>query len=261
MFLEQIVTGKKKEIQGLKKRLGEREYREARHLPPVRSLVTALGQTASSPALIAEVKPASPSKGDIRPDADPAVTAREYEAGGAAAVSVLTEETYFKGSLANLTRVKESVRLPVLRKDFILDPLQLVESRLAGADAVLLIAAMLSGEEMGKLIREARDLGLEVLAEVHGEEELERTLAAGPDVLGINNRNLHTFETDLSVTERLRNRVPAGIPVIGESGVHSREDFQRLARAGVDGILVGEYLMRHASPRAAAESLTAGVRS
>lgn len=261
MFLEQIVDGKKEEIQALKGRLGEREYREARHLPPVCSLVTALGKQASPPALIAEVKPASPSKGDIRLGVDPAVTAREYEAGGASAVSVLTEKTYFKGSLANLIQVKESVRLPVLRKDFILDPLQLVESRLAGADVVLLIAAMLSAEEMRKLIREAHVLGLEVLAEVHGEEELERTLAAGPDILGINNRNLHTFETDLSVTERLRGRVPAGIPVIGESGVHSREDFQRMARAGVDGILVGEYLMRHASPREAVENLTAGVRA
>lgn len=261
MFLEGIVDGKKKEIEELKERLGEREDREARQSPPVRSLVAALEKRASSPGLIAEVKPASPSKGDIRPDVDPVMTAREYEAGGAAAVSVLTEATYFKGSLTSLTQVKERVGLPILRKDFILDPLQLVESRLAGADAVLLIAALLSGEKMGTLVQEAHELGLEVLAEVHGEDELERTLAADPDVLGINNRNLHTFETDLSVTERLRNRIPAAIPVIGESGVHSRRDFQRLARAGVDGILVGEYLMRHASPREAAESLTTGVRA
>lgn len=261
MYLDRLVEAKREEIQGLKRDYGDGDRERALRLPPVKSLVSALTSDPSRPGLIAEVKPASPSKGDIRPDVNPAETAREYEAGGASAVSVLTERTLFKGKLANLQQVQKRVGIPVLRKDFILEPVQLVESRLAGADVVLLIAALLNEKKLHSLVEEAHRLGLEVLLEVHEESELPRALAAKPDVLGINNRNLHTFVTDLAVTERLRPRVPAGIPVIGESGVLSRKDYERLTRAKVDGILVGEYLMRQSSPRKAAESLTTGVRA
>ncbi|PTX59910.1 indole-3-glycerol phosphate synthase [Melghirimyces profundicolus] len=261
MFLEKIVETKREEIRRLEISLSRQDRERARGLPPVRSLKGALTDGKAKPGLIAEVKPASPSKGEIRPDTDPVATARGYEEGGAAAVSVLTEKTFFKGRLESLQKVKEAVRLPVLRKDFILEPIQLWESRLAGADAVLLIASLLEEDRLRTLVREAKATGLEVLLEVHEEEELSKALAAEPDVLGINNRDLRTFVTDLAVTERLLPRIPGGIPVIGESGVHSRKDFDRLVRAGVHGVLIGEYLMRQESPRKAAESLTVGGSS
>jgi indole-3-glycerol phosphate synthase len=255
MFLKRIRETKQAEVEQLRRQAQTIPFRDA--TDSVRSLAQAVTETEW--AIIAEVKPASPSKGVIQAEVDPVRTACGYEAGGAAAISVLTDETYFKGKKESLTHVRQAVSVPVLRKDFILDPLQIEESRSLGADAILLIAAMLSEEELRRLRREARQQGLEVLIEVHDEEELPRALAAEPDVLGINNRNLSTFQTDLAVTERLRPRIPSGIPVIGESGVSSPADADRLRAAGVDGILVGEYLMRQASPRAGVEGLRAGV--
>ncbi|SMO42714.1 indole-3-glycerol phosphate synthase TrpC [Melghirimyces algeriensis] len=259
MFLERIVEMKRQEIRQLEGSLQEKERERVHQLPAVCSLANALKEKMGHPGLIAEVKPASPSKGDIRPEVDVTATAQGYAEGGAKAISVLTERTFFKGNLQNLQKVKASVQVPVLRKDFILEPVQLTESRLAGADAVLLIAALFSEEKLCSLVQEAHQLGLEVLLEVHEEDEIHRAVAANPDILGINNRNLHTFVTDLEVTERLRPLIPKRFPVIGESGVHSRKDFERLAQAGVDGVLVGEYLMRQASPYRAVRSLTAEV--
>ncbi|MDR6224496.1 indole-3-glycerol phosphate synthase TrpC [Desmospora profundinema] len=255
MFLDRIAEAKRAEVERLRQQVETAPFPAA--TGKIRSLAAAVNRAGL--AVIAEVKPASPSKGVIREEVDPVKTAQGYEAGGAAAVSVLTDEPFFKGNKESLTRVRQAVNLPVLRKDFILDPLQVEESRFLGADAILLIAAMLTEEELISLRRAARHHGLEVLIEVHGEDELQRALAAEPDVLGINNRNLSTFETDLAVTERLRPRIPAGIPVIGESGVSSPADADRLRSAGVDGILVGEYLMRQSSPRAGVEGLLAGV--
>ncbi|PTM58687.1 indole-3-glycerol phosphate synthase TrpC [Desmospora activa] len=255
MFLKRIVEAKRVEVEALRRQV------EANPFPAAKDDLRSLAKAVAAPglAVIAEVKPASPSKGVIRSKVDPVKTAQGYEAGGAAAISVLTDEPFFRGKKESLAQVRKTVKLPLLRKDFILDPLQVEESCYLGADAILLIAAMLTEQELVALRREARAYGLEVLIEVHGEDELERALAAEPDVLGINNRNLSTFETDLAVTERLRPLVPAGIPVIGESGVASLPDVQRLQAAGVDGVLIGEYLMRQSSPRAGVENLLAEV--
>lgn len=255
MFLERIVEAKRAEVEQLRRQVKSNPFPAGQD--SVRSLAKAIA--APGLAVIAEVKPASPSKGVIRGEVDPVKTAQGYAAGGAAAISVLTDEPFFHGKKESLAQVRKAVKQPLLRKDFILDPLQVEESRSLGADAILLIAAMLTERELIALRHEAYNYGLEVLIEVHGEDELERALAAEPDVLGINNRNLSTFETDLAVTERVRPRVPAGIPVIGESGVASPGDVQRLQAAGVDGVLIGEYLMRQSSPRAAVEELLAGV--
>ncbi|SDW59212.1 indole-3-glycerol phosphate synthase [Marininema mesophilum] len=258
MFLDKIVDVKREELAELRQRLSLSEKKRVKDLPACLSLANAMRRHTYGPALIAEVKPASPSKGVIRGDVNPIATAKAYEKGGADAISVLTDRSFFKADGKNLQKVKPEVSIPVLRKDFIIDPLQVLESRLLGADAILLIAAILTEEELGALTEEAHSLGMEVLLEVHGEEELPRALSAKPDVLGINNRNLSTFATDLAVTERIRPLVPGTTPVIGESGIHSQADYQRLASAGVDGVLVGEYLMRQSSPEAAVKGLLTG---
>ncbi|GGE11347.1 indole-3-glycerol phosphate synthase [Marinithermofilum abyssi] len=258
MFLKKIAETKEKEVAQLAAELKVPPQEVLEQLPACRSLSKNIQRRNGIPALIAEVKPASPSKGVIREQVDPQAVAFGYEKGGAHAVSVLTDRSYFKGDITSLEKVKESVSLPVLRKDFIIHPLQVVESRLRGADAILLIAALLEEEAMRELSDQAHALGMEVLIEVHNADELPRALAGNPDVLGINNRDLHSFETDLAVTETVLPRVPKGIPVIGESGVLSAADFHRLARAGVDGVLVGEYLMRQGSPEEGVRSLLEG---
>lgn len=258
MFLDEIVKQKQQEVSLLTKRLTVHDRERALQLPPCRPFAESLFPRKGHPALIAEVKPASPSKGVIQESVNPVVTASSYEAGGASAVSVLTDELFFNGSLDYLTQIKEAVTVPVLRKDFILDSVQLIQSRLCGADAVLLIVAMLEKGKLRALSEEARELGMDVLIEIHQESELAAALEANPDVLGINNRNLFTFETDLKVTETLFPLIPHGIPVIGESGVGSLKDWERLSRVGVDGILVGEFLMRQGSPEAGVKQLVAG---
>jgi indole-3-glycerol phosphate synthase len=256
MFLDKIVQTKRQEIVELKKRIHPEDWRKAKAMPPVRSLSAAIKKDGNS--IIAEVKPASPSKGVIRKKVNPVEIAKAYELGGASAISVLTDRTYFQGENRFLTRVKEAVRIPVLRKDFILDECQLVESRLIGADAVLLIVAILEREQCRKLAETAHELGLEVLVEIHKESEMETALSCGADVIGINNRNLSTFHTDLSVTEQLRPLIKADCPVITESGIHSVEDIQRMQRSQVDGMLIGEYLMRQDDHRKAVEELIGG---
>jgi indole-3-glycerol phosphate synthase len=201
-------------------------------------------------ALIAEIKKASPSKGILDRTLDPLSRARTYTLGGAAAISVLTEEKSFLGSLQHITAIRIGVdgyypglRPPLLRKDFLFDPYHLYEARAAGADAVLLIAAVLPDGPLRELLALARELGLGTLVEVHTEEELDRVVRTDAEVIGINNRDLHTFVTDLAVTKRLRPLIPEGRIVVSESGIHTREDTERVRALGVDAVLVGEALM------------------
>lgn len=205
--------------------------------------------------LIAEFKRASPSKGVIRADLDPADVARMYAAAGAAAMSVLTDRQFFSGDLADLESARRAANLPVLRKDFIIDRYQLLEARCAGADAVLLIAAALDARTLAALHEEAVALGMAVLVEVHDETDLERALTAKPRIIGVNNRDLRTFKVDLSTSLRLRPLVPADVVMVSESGISSREDVVRLLDARVDAILVGESLMRQPDPGVAAAAL------
>ncbi len=197
-----------------------------------------------SPRLIAEAKKASPSKGLLRPEFDPAGLARAYAAGGAAALSVLTERHFFQGDPAYVRAAKAAAPLPALRKDFLFDPYQVVEARAIGADAVLLIVAILEGELLGELLSLATSLGLAVLVEVHDEPEVERALAAGARIVGINNRDLRTFRVDLAATGRLRALIPPECLVVSESGIGSPSDVARLREWGVDAMLVGESLVR-----------------
>jgi indole-3-glycerol phosphate synthase len=205
--------------------------------------------------LIAEVKKASPSKGVIREDFQPVEIARTYEAHGAACLSVLTDVEYFQGSLDYLTAVREAVRLPVLRKDFILDPYQVYEARAAGADGVLLIAECLDDCGLRSLHRLIMDLGMAPLVELYEPANLPRVLEAGATLIGVNNRNLHTFEVDLEHSMRLRKQVPEECVFVSESGIAGRAEVERLEAAGVDAILVGESLMRQADIGAAVDRL------
>lgn len=213
-----------------------------------RGFLRALRTTADSgwAAVIAEVKKGSPSKGVIREDFDPLTIAEIYQTNGATCLSVLTDEHFFMGHLQYLAQIREVVSLPLLRKDFICDPYQIYEARAAGADAVLLIAAMLDASQLTEYNALATELHLDVLLEVHDEGELEVALATGVELIGINNRNLQTFETDLGTTERLLPMIPQGHFVVTESGIACRADVLRLQQAGARGFLVGESLMREA---------------
>ena len=226
--------------------------------PPPRGFRQAL--TRPGLQIIAEIKRRSPSAGALREDARPAELAPRYEAGGAAALSILTEPHFFNGSLDDLVAGRAAVGLPVLRKDFTLDPYQLVEARVAGADAVLLIVAVVP-ERLADLSGEAHALGLDVLVEVHDERELALALGAGADLIGINNRNLHDFTIDLATTERLRPLIPPDIVVVGESGIETAADLRRLVAARVDAVLIGSSLMRSGDPGAALAALRAAANA
>jgi indole-3-glycerol phosphate synthase len=252
-ILEKITATKLREIAAAKARLPERELR-ARLVdaPPLRDFFAPLA--AGGPIrLIAEVKKASPSQGVIREDFDPVQIARVYEQNGAACISVLTDETYFQGRLDYLQAIRSQVNLPLLRKDFILDPYQLLEARTAGADAVLLIAECLDDCNLRKLHNEALELGLTPLVEFYEEQNLARVLEAGAALVGVNNRDLRTFHTDLEHVIRLKSQIPEECVLVGESGIHSRQDALRLERAGIDAMLVGEHVM-------AASDIAAAVR-
>ena len=212
-------------------------------------------ETAPEPRIIAEVKRRSPSRGEIRPDLDPVECARAYAAGGAAALSVLTDAHYFGGDLGYLAQIRAAVELPLLRKDFLVDVYQVDEARVAGADAVLLIVAALEPSALARLLERSRELGLDSLVEVHDAAELDTAVAAGADLLGINNRDLRTFETDLGVAEALAPCVPAGSLVVAESGIFGPDDVARLTAAGAHGFLVGESLMREQDVTTALERL------
>ena len=227
--------------------LRDLDVRAAAHSP--RGFRKALESVSSAAvAIIGELKKASPSRGLIRSDFDPAKLARELEAAGAAALSVLTDEDFFQGSLANLRAVSENTALPCLRKDFIVDEFQLVEARANCADAVLLITAALSQEELVALVKHSAELGLDVLCEVHDEEELGRALDAGCDLIGVNSRDLRTFKVDLETAFRIADILPHGVIAVAESGIESGADIARLRAAGYDAFLIGETLMKAQYP-------------
>ncbi|NIL96153.1 MAG: indole-3-glycerol phosphate synthase TrpC [Planctomycetales bacterium] len=254
-ILDKIVATKRVEIAEAKAARGIDQLRAALGTaPPVRDFFGPLA--AGGPVkLIAEIKKASPSAGVIRQDFDPAAIARAYAQHGATCLSVLTDEPYFQGKLAYLPQVRAAVDLPLLRKDFILDSYQLCEARLAGADAVLLIAECLDDCDLRKLHNEAVGLGLTPLVELYEPENVARVVDAGATLIGINNRNLQTFETDLQHTIRLRRAVPDECVLVAESGIRTAADVALLAEAGVDAILVGESLMRQPDIGAAVQAL------
>lgn len=256
-ILEEIVEEKQREIERLphaqisaavlhsamRERKDRRDFLNALRNPRVGRV-----------ALIAEIKKASPSAGVIRPDFDPVAIARQYESAGASCLSVLTDEKFFKGSLEYLREIRRAVKLPLLRKDFIIDERQILEAILWGADAILLIVSILDDARLRRFHTLAVEAGLTVLVEVHDESELERAIAAQAKLIGVNNRDLKTFKVDLATTERLATRllsVKTGAPdekavLVAESGIHTRADVERLARCGAQAILVGESLMREA---------------
>lgn len=247
MILDQIVHDKRLELDASKRRASLADLRSSElYSEARRPFVEALA--ARPRAIIAEVKKASPSKGIIRADFDPVWIAREYASSGAAAISVLTERNYFQGALEYLAQIRSAVSLPLLRKDFLFDPYQVTEARAAGADAVLLIVAMLDDAALRDLHARALDEGLAVLVEVHDRDELDRARQVQPALLGINNRDLKTFHTTLATTENLVPAIDWPCIVVGESGIDSREDIARLERVGVRTFLIGESLMRAERP-------------
>jgi indole-3-glycerol phosphate synthase len=248
MILDRIAAHKRQEVAEAKSRrsLASLKQGVADLEDQPRGFIRALRTTADSgwTAIIAEVKKGSPSKGVIRADFDPLEIAEIYQGHGASCLSVLTDEHFFMGHLSYLARIRELVTLPLLRKDFICDAYQIYEARAAGADAVLLIAAMLDAAELAEYNALAAELRLDVLLEVHNEAELETALEIGCELIGINNRDLQTFKTDLATTERLLPLIPDDRFVVAESGIACRADVLRLQRAGARGFLVGESLMR-----------------
>ncbi len=252
MILDEIVAHKKLELESAKRAtpLAALKERMARARIP-RGFEHALTQPKDI-SLIAEIKKASPSAGVIRNGFDPVEIGRIYERSGAAAISVLTDEHFFGGHLASLDKVRSAVTVPVLRKDFIIDEYQLYESSAFGADAVLLIVAILSDQELKDFLALLNELGMGALVEVHTHQERDRALGAGARIIGINNRDLRTFEVDLATTMQLASDLPQGIPCVSESGIKTHEDIQRLREAGVDAALIGTAFM-------AAEDISAKI--
>lgn len=254
-ILDKIVAAKRREIDERQVQQPIQQLEAAvAAAPPPRDFFAALSQPGAI-RLIAEVKKASPSKGLIRPDFKPIEVARTYEQHGAACISVLTDDPYFQGSLDHLRAVRREVSLPVLRKDFILDPYQLLEARAAGADAVLLIAECLDDCGLRSLHNRSLELGMTPLVELYEPANLPRVLAAGATLIGVNNRDLRTFEVDLEHTLRMREQIPDECLLVGESGIRTRADVLRLEQAGVDAILVGETLMASPNIGAAVDML------
>lgn len=253
-ILEKIVKSTRRRIDVARQRVdGQFMSSRARSLPPPGDFITALSRSCSvnrdkKSAVIAEIKKASPSCGIIRENFHPLELARGLEAVGASAISVLTEPDYFQGSLRYLEIISDNLRIPVLRKDFIIDDYQIYETRLAGADAVLLILAALDQPDFERLFYLASELGLAVLVEVHTEEELARALKVKPGIIGINSRDLTSFETNLEKTGELLARIPSSILKVAESGIRQRSDIDKLTDSGADAFLIGEILMRAAQP-------------
>jgi len=254
-ILARIVETKREEIVRAAAKLPEWEQRALEQAGSRRDFCGAL--TRRKPAVIAEIKKASPSKGVLAAGVRPTDVARDYERGGAAAVSVLTDEKFFQGSLEDLASVREAVRLPLLRKDFILDESQVVEAAAHGADAILLIVAALPERRLRELRHCAGRFGMAALVEVHDEEELELAIASGAVLIGVNNRNLRTFEVTLETSLRLARRMPEGVIRVSESGIESAEDIRILSGAGYDAFLIGERLMKAPGREAALRALLA----
>lgn len=243
-MLEEIVSAKKRRLGAVDRKRLEIQLRSVLHdSPPVIPFANAI-TGKDKPSLIAEFKRRSPSAGTINDSVDPVEQAVLYEKSKAAAVSVVTEEDYFGGCLDDIRKIKSAVRLPILRKDFIVDPVQILEARAFGADAVLLIVGILDLETLKTLLGEADRHNLDCLCEVHSETEIDKALSCGARIIGINNRSLNTFKIDLDTTKHLRPKIPENITVVSESGIHTPEDVAFVRQCGVDAILVGTELMR-----------------
>jgi indole-3-glycerol phosphate synthase len=261
-LLKKILARKVEEIRDRSARVSLAELSSrAADQPPTRGFAAALESKIEEglPAVIAEIKKASPSKGVMRIDFDPAAIAQSYEANGAACLSVLTDADFFQGSEAFLDAARNACKLPVLRKDFVLDPYQVYEARAIGADCILLIVAALGDASMLELALLAAELDLDVLVEVHDEEELERALAIPAPLIGVNNRDLRTFETSIETTMRLAPQIPYDRLLVTESGIRTRDDVARLRAEGIEAFLVGETFMRAADPGAELARLFADV--
>lgn len=256
-ILERIVCARRRALIHVKQAMpAARLEQRAKAAPPVRDLAARLKRSGTN--VIAELKKASPARGVLRADYDPAALATTLEQAGAAALSVLTESEFFQGSLDDLQLVRKQSHLPLLRKDFLFEPYQVHETRAAGADAFLLIAAILTQSELRQLITLGQRLGMAALVEVHTEEELERALDAGATIIGVNNRNLHTFDVSLETSLRLIEAVPDECLAVSESGLRTPEELARLRAAGFDAFLIGEFLMRAPEPAKALQLLLTG---
>ena len=241
--LEEILEAKRQEIERLRPRAAELD-RQARARKDFRDFRSTLHRDNDTLAVIAEVKKASPSAGVIVDAFEPVELAKNYERAGANAISVLTDSKFFQGSLVHLRNVRDAVSLPLLRKDFIWDRAQIAESAANGADAILLIVAALTQDQLVRLLKGAKEFRLDALVEVHSVDEVQRALEAGAEIVGINNRNLATFDVDLTVTEKLCREVPDDVILVSESGIKTSQDTARMKACGVDAVLVGEALMR-----------------
>ena len=256
MFLDEILTHKRGEVEAAKREVHPGLMQDLLlNAPPARGFAEALRRDDGRMALIAEIKKASPSAGVIQPNFDPLRQGKEYEAAGADCLSILTDEKYFQGHLCYLRDVRCVVGLPVLRKDFTVDAFQIAEARAAGADAILLIVAALTSPEIKDFSALAAELGMDALVEVHTEAEMETALELDAKLIGINSRDLKTFKVELGVIERVAKLAPPDVTLIGESGIKTRQDVDRLRAAGISAILVGETLMRAASVESAAREL------
>jgi indole-3-glycerol phosphate synthase len=251
--LARIVEHKQVELHSLRQQRAEFERRAEHAQRSRRDFGHAL--VSRSPAVIAEIKKASPSKGLLCADFQPTRIAAGYETGQAAALSVLTDERFFQGSLIDLESARAAVSIPVLRKDFTLEEIHVLQAAAHGADAILLIAAILTTAELRRLREQAAQFGIASLVEVHDEEELDRALDSGAQILGVNNRNLHTFEVTLDTSMRLAERMTDGLVLVSESGIHSAADIRRLQTAGFQAFLIGEHLMKSADPAHALQCL------
>jgi indole-3-glycerol phosphate synthase len=256
--LEEILAAKRVELALLQESEARDTLRRAAlDAPPARDFADGLRRADGHLAVVAEIKRRSPSKGDLAPHLVPAVNAKAYESGGAAALSVLTDRPFFGGSVDDLQHARAAVELPVLRKDFVIDETQVYETRVIGADAVLLIVAALPDDRVLESLRALADeIGLVALVESHDDAELDRALAAGATVVGVNARDLGTFGEDLGLSERLADRIPADVTAVAESAVRTPDDARRMAEAGYDAVLVGETLVRSNDPAALVEAMS-----
>jgi indole-3-glycerol phosphate synthase len=261
MILDTIIENKRREVEEAKEALPLEEIKRGiGEAPPPADFYKAI-DCGGGLRIIAEIKKASPSKGVLRDDFDPVKIALSYAEGGAAALSVLTDEQFFMGSLSYLGDIRNAVDIPLLRKDFIIDPYQVYEARLYGADALLLIVSALRQEILKELLDLTHSLGMNVVVEVHNEEELERALDAESRIIGVNNRDLRTFDVDLGVSARLSRKMPAGIIAIAESGISSGEDIKKLREQGVHVFLIGETFMKAHDPGVALKNLIISASS